>query len=52
MITPVQLNGMNKLNVERIRVPRRISFKGTPQIQPQAEQLQQIQDKFIKQVVK
>ena len=56
MITPIQSNGAsalnNALNIERIRVPRRINFKGIPQIQPQAEQLQQNQDKFIKQVVK
>ncbi len=54
MITPIQLNGINKLNVERIRVPRRLSFKGQAQTEPQAEQTQksQNQDKFVRQAVK
>ena len=51
MITPIQSNGINSLNVERIRVPRRINFKGTSQIQ-QTEQSKETQDKFTKQTVK
>ncbi len=54
MITPIQLNSSNKLNVERIRVPRRLNFKGQTQAEPKTEQLQkpQNQDKFVKQTVK
>lgn len=52
MIAPIQSNGINASNIERIRVPRRINFKGISQIQPQTEQALQNQDKFIKQAVK
>lgn len=51
MITPIQSNGantLNTLNVERVRVPRRLNFKGQAQAE-QAKEPQQAQDKFIKQ---
>jgi len=55
MITPIQSNGANTLNnalnVERIRVPRRLSFKGMLQTE-QPKELQQKQDTFVKQAKK